>query len=219
MNLALQPIGQAGFRTFNSDGPITDSLSFEPLKLTKAEWVLFHLSIALLVITSPVSFWFCIKTVRPYDHGLHCRFGRVVKVLGPGLTLYNPLTDYIVIFEPKTFRVQTDKIIMSYEGQFYLIGETFVEYRMVKPALALSVLPESDDYVRKMALVETEKLLRSKDALTIVQKRNALEETVKMSIQMALDPTGYEVTRVYLHIVAAIHPDAMESNGPNMMYH
>lgn len=217
MNLAVEPFGQEGFRAFRSDA--LDNFRFEPPELTRAEWVLFLLSIGLLVITSPVSFWFCIKTVRPYDLALHCRFGRVVDVLEPGLTLYNPLTDYLVLFEPKTLNVQTDKIILSFGGQFYLIGETFVEYRMINPGLAFAKLPESEDYVGKMALVDTEKLLRSKDALTIVQNQRALEETVKTSIQTVLDHLGYKVNRVYLHIVAAIHPDAIESSGPNMMYH
>jgi hypothetical protein len=219
MNSAVVPIRQGLLGVLNSSG--SQKLMFEPLKLTKLEWILFNLSIALLVITSPVSFWFCMKTVSPYNCELHCRFGRVVNVLEPGLNLYNPLTDYLVMIEPtKTHNAQTDKIILAFEGKLFLIAEAFLEYRMTRPGLALARLPESEDYVSKMALIETEKLLRSKDAISIVQNRTALEETVKTSVQMFLDPTGYEVNRVFLHVVAAVHPDSVESsNGPNMMYH
>jgi len=163
-----------------------------------------------------VSFWFCLKTIGHNEKIFQCRLGKIIRVFGPGLIFYNPLTDYLVTFEPRKMIVQSDKIILSFAGgKFHLIGDVSVEYCMENPSLAFAKLPNSEDYVSKMALIGAERLLRTKDALEIVQNCKTHEEVIRNSLQKVLKDVGYKVTQVDLQIVAAVNREQEVSDGGN----
>lgn len=188
------------------------------LKWTLLEKFVFGFLVTFLVVTSPISVWFCLKTIQHSERAIHCRFGKIIGVLEPGLAVYNPLTDVLITYAPKILFIESDKVFLSDGEAISFIGKTFVEYEVTDPSLAWAKLPESELYVEGMALALTENILRSMELVTIVQSRKILEQTLAASMQKLIEPLGYGIKNVFLHVVVTISQAEPEVEVPNNMY-
>jgi len=208
--------------TFRPGRPeaISESGSEDPVpsQWSLLERCVFGFLVALLVATSPISGWFCLKTIRHCERGLLCRFGKIVGTLEPGLIVYNPLTDVVVTYEPKMLFVASDKVFLSNGEGVAFVGKTFVDYEVSEPALACAKLPQSEAYVEGASLALTETLLRPMDLAAIVTNRKLLEQALAASLQKLLAPLGYNVKNVFLHVVVTLEQVEREVDLPSTMY-
>uniref|UniRef100_A0A452V074 Podocin n=1 Tax=Ursus maritimus TaxID=29073 RepID=A0A452V074_URSMA len=67
-------------------------------------WILFSLSLLLMIITFPISIWMCLKIIKEYERAVVFRLGRIQadKARGPGLILVLPCIDVFVKVDLRT---------------------------------------------------------------------------------------------------------------------
>merc|ERR1712110_1275790 len=144
------------------------------------EIVLLTFSVILIVITFPISIFFCIRIVQEYERAVIFRLGRIKKggAVGPGMIFVVPCTDEIRVMDLRTvsFDVPPQEILTK--DSVTVSVDAVVYYNIRNP---MDAVCNVSDYSKSTRLLS---------------ERDTIAKDLKSMIDTATDPWGIDIERV-----------------------
>uniref|UniRef100_A0A8D2JDD0 Podocin n=1 Tax=Varanus komodoensis TaxID=61221 RepID=A0A8D2JDD0_VARKO len=148
------------------------------------EWTLVVLCLLFLIVTFPVSIWFCMKIVREYERAILFRFGRILRgrPRGPGLFFLLPCLDTyhkidirLKILEIPFYEVITkDMVSLKIDAICY--------YRMENATLLVTTVASLSSAVQLLVQVISKRLLAHRSLADILTERKSIGQEIKVAM-------------------------------------
>merc|ERR1719499_1359985 len=116
------------------------------------EIVLLSFSVLLIILTFPISIFFCIRIVQEYERAVIFRLGRIKKggAVGPGLFFIVPCMDQIVVCDLRTISFDVPPQEILTRDSVTVAVDAVVYYQISSP---MSAVCNNDDYNRSTRLL------------------------------------------------------------------
>ncbi|OCT82822.1 hypothetical protein XELAEV_18025356mg [Xenopus laevis] len=161
------------------------------------EGLLIFCCILLVILTLPLSVWFCVKVVREYERAVIFRLGRMLsgRARGPGLFFYLPCLDkcHKVDFRLKTFEVPFHQVVTK--DLVTLEIDVICYYRLENACLFLTSVSNISGAFQLLVQTTTKRLLAHRAFLDILLERKSIGEEVKVALDAATCHWGIKVER------------------------
>ncbi|XP_007432544.1 podocin [Python bivittatus] len=148
------------------------------------EWLLVILSLLLIIITFPISIWFCMKIVREYERAILFRFGRILhgRPRGPGLFFLLPCLDtyHKTDIRLKTLEIPFYEVITN--DMAVLEINTVCYYRMENVTLLMTTLANISNAVQLLVQTTTKRLLAHQTFTNILMERKSISQEIKVAV-------------------------------------
>eukprot|EP00062_Callorhinchus_milii_P010741 gi/632956270/ref/XP_007893874.1/ PREDICTED: podocin [Callorhinchus milii] len=151
------------------------------------EWLLMLLCALLLLVSFPVSIWFCIKIVQEYERAVIFRLGRLLpgRARGPGLFFLLPCLDTYrkVDLRVKTFEIPFHEVVSK--DMVTAEVNAICYYRTENASLSLTSVVNPSSAVSLLTQTSIKRILAHwKFSEILLQRRHIGDE-----IKVALDAT------------------------------
>ncbi|XP_063797563.1 podocin [Pseudophryne corroboree] len=165
--------------------------------LRVCEVLLISCCLLMVILTFPLSIWFCVKIVREYERAVIFRLGRLLpgRARGPGLFFYLPCLDkcHKVDFRIKTFEVPFHQIVTK--DLVTLEIDAVCYYRLENASLFLTSVSNISSALQLLVQSTTKRILAHKAFLDILLERKSIGEEVKVALDAATCHWGIKVER------------------------
>jgi len=162
------------------------------------EIVLLTFSIILIVITFPISIFFCIRIVQEYERAVIFRLGRIKKggAVGPGMFFVVPCTDEIRVMDLRTvsFDVPPQEILTK--DSVTVSVDAVVYYNIRNPMDAVCNVSDYSKSTRLLSATTLRNILGTKTLSELLSERDTIAKDLKSMIDTATDPWGIDIERV-----------------------
>uniref|UniRef100_A0A670HZ17 NPHS2 stomatin family member, podocin n=1 Tax=Podarcis muralis TaxID=64176 RepID=A0A670HZ17_PODMU len=196
--MPLSPSSKSLIKMLNKTGPKTEPCGTplvtllqdeeEPLMSTKSpglglcEWLLVILSLLLLIVTFPISIWFCMKIVREYERAILFRFGRLLRgrPRGPGLFLFLPCLDtyHKIDLRLKTLEIPFYETITKDMASLEI--DTICYYRMENATLVMTTLANHSKAIQLLVPTIAKRFLAQRSLTDILMERKSISQEIKV---------------------------------------
>jgi len=160
--------------------------------------LLVFLSILIIVITFPISIFFCIKVVQEYERAIIFRLGRIKKggAQGPGLFFIIPCIDDISVVDLRTvsFDVPPQEILTK--DSVTVAVDAVVYYNIRNPMAAIVNVADFSKATRLLSATTLRNVLGTKTLSELLSERESIAADLKGMIDQATDPWGIDIERV-----------------------
>ncbi|XP_053100187.1 podocin isoform X2 [Hemicordylus capensis] len=161
------------------------------------EWLLVSLSLLVIIITFPISIWFCMKIVQEYERAVVFRFGRILRgrPRGPGLFFFLPCLDtyYKIDLRLKTLEIPFYEVITKDMASLEI--DTVCYYRMENAALLMTTLANLSSAVQLLVKTISKRLLAHRSLTDILMERKCLSQEIKVAVDAITCQWGIKVER------------------------
>ncbi|XP_029474330.1 podocin isoform X3 [Rhinatrema bivittatum] len=161
------------------------------------EWLLIILSVLLLLLTLPVSIWFCMRIVWEYERAVIFRLGRLLpgRARGPGLFFFLPCLDsyHKVDLRLKTIEIPFHEVITK--DMLTLEVDAVCYYRMENACLLLTSIFNISSALQLLVQTTTKRLLAYRSFSEILLERKSIAQEVKVAIDAVACRWGIKVER------------------------
>jgi len=162
------------------------------------EIVLLTISIILIVVTFPISIFFCIRIVQEYERAVIFRLGRIKKggAVGPGMFFVVPCTDEIRVMDLRTvsFDVPPQEILTK--DSVTVSVDAVVYYNIRNPMDAVCNVSDYSKSTRLLSATTLRNILGTKTLSELLSERDTIAKDLKSMIDTATDPWGIDIERV-----------------------
>merc|ERR1712227_876670 len=152
--------------------------------------ILTVFSVLFIILTFPITIFFCIRIVQEYERAVIFRLGRVKKggAVGPGLFFIVPCMDQIVVTDLRTvsFDVPPQEILTK--DSVTVAVDAVIYYKISSP---LSAVCNVSDYAKSTKLLASTTLrtiLGTKNLSEILSDRETIAEDILSNLDSATDP-------------------------------
>uniref|UniRef100_A0A8C3IPP5 NPHS2 stomatin family member, podocin n=1 Tax=Chrysemys picta bellii TaxID=8478 RepID=A0A8C3IPP5_CHRPI len=125
------------------------------------EWLLTILSLLFIILTFPISVWFCMKIVREYERAIVFRLGRLLpgRPRGPGLFFFLPCLDtyHKVDRRLKTLEIPFHEVVTK--DMVTMEIDAVCYYRMENASLLLTSVANLSSAVQLLVQTTMKRLL------------------------------------------------------------
>ncbi|XP_073498698.1 podocin [Phyllobates terribilis] len=170
----------------------------KPTGLRLCEVLLTFCGVLLVILTLPLSIWFCFKVLREYERAVIFRLGRLLqgRARGPGIFFYLPMLDKFtkLDFRIKTFEVPFHQIITK--DLVTLEVDAICYYRLENAALFLTSVSNIVSALRLLIQSTTKRLLAHRAFIDILLERKSIGEEVKVALDAVTCRWGIKVERI-----------------------
>ncbi|KAM7541173.1 hypothetical protein Aperf_G00000027036 [Anoplocephala perfoliata] len=178
------------------------SMDGGPISKTKemgcCSYVLLGLSYFVIMLTFPISIFFCIKVIAEYERAVLFRLGRILPggAKGPGLFFTVPCLDMIrkVDLRTVTFDVPPQEVLTK--DSVTVAVDAVVYYRIYNPVVAITNVEDADRSTRLLAATTLRNVLGTKNLSDILSERDSISGMMQTMLDEATDPWGVKVERV-----------------------
>nr|CDS32742.1 mechanosensory protein 2 [Hymenolepis microstoma] len=161
-------------------------------------YMLLGLSYFLILITFPISIFFCIRVIAEYERAVLFRLGRILPdgAKGPGLFFTVPCLDMIrkVDLRTVTFDVPPQEVLTK--DSVTVAVDAVVYYRIYNPVVAITNVEDADRSTRLLAATTLRNVLGTKNLSDILSERDSISGMMQTMLDEATDPWGVKVERV-----------------------
>ncbi|XP_030061686.1 podocin [Microcaecilia unicolor] len=161
------------------------------------EWLLTILSFLLLLLTLPVSIWFCMKIVREYERAVIFRLGRLLpgRARGPGLFFFLPCLDtyHRVDLRLMTTEIHFHEIVTK--DMFTLEISEICYYRMENARLLLTSIFNLSTALQLLVQTTTKRLLAHRSFSEILLERKSIAQELKVALDAVTCRWGIKIER------------------------
>ncbi|XP_015282159.1 PREDICTED: podocin [Gekko japonicus] len=161
------------------------------------EWVLVLLSVLAILITFPISIWFCMKIVREYERAVLFRFGRILRgrPRGPGLFFFLPCLDtyHKIDLRLKTLEIPFYEVITK--DMASLEVDTVCYYRMENATLLITTLANLSSAVQLLVQTIAKRSLAHRSLTEILMERKTIGQEIKVAVDAVTCQWGIKVER------------------------
>ncbi|TKR82909.1 hypothetical protein L596_016580 [Steinernema carpocapsae] len=160
--------------------------------------ILTGISFIVIILTFPISVWFCIRTINEYERAVVFRFGKLMKggARGPGIIFINPLTDQFVRIDLRTvsFDVPPQEILSK--DSVTVTVDAVVYFRIRNATDSVTKVLDAGRSTRLLAQTSLRKILGTKTLAEMLADREAISHEMQSTLDTATDPWGVYVERV-----------------------
>uniref|UniRef100_A0A1B6BXA4 Band 7 domain-containing protein n=1 Tax=Clastoptera arizonana TaxID=38151 RepID=A0A1B6BXA4_9HEMI len=170
----------------------------EPEPMGKVELAATILSIVLLVVTFPISLFFCFKVVQEYERAVIFRLGRLRSggARGPGIFFILPCIDNYCKVDLRTVSFDVPPQEVLTHDSVTVTVDAVVYYSISNPLSAVINITNCSHSTRLLAATTLRNVLGTRNLSEILSEREAISHTMQSSLDEATDPWGVKVERV-----------------------
>ena len=192
----------------NSDNP--RQIDEEPPTWTVWEDIVAALATFILLISFPISVWFCLKTVETHQNAVIFRLGKLKPggVRGPGLVFRNPLVDTCWIINMQERVVPVEKSSRYYLPN-YQIGKTQdgrtvvflyrAYYKVVCPSKSVTKLNNLDDSVEQAISDKVRDLVAQLELAQLTNSTSNFETMLCQAANQDTEKNGVQIQRLVIY--------------------
>ncbi|XP_065202440.1 band 7 protein AGAP004871-like isoform X2 [Planococcus citri] len=182
-------------KLFDSNG---NNISREPHRSELIEVIATVASVVFLVITFPISVFYCFKVVQEYERAVIFRLGRLRagNARGPGIFFIIPCIDNYTKVDLRTvsFDVPPQEVLSKDSVTVHVDAVVF--YRVNSPIMATNNVEDYSHSTRLLAATTLRNVLGTRNLSEILSDRAAITHTMQSQLDVATDPWGIKVERV-----------------------
>ncbi|XP_005375018.1 PREDICTED: podocin isoform X2 [Chinchilla lanigera] len=165
--------------------------------LGACEWLLVLASLLFIIVTFPLSIWFCIKVVQEYERVIIFRLGHLLpgRAKGPGLFFLLPCLDtyHKVDLRLQTLEIPFHEVVTK--DMFIMEIDAVCYYRMENASLLLSSLAQVSKAVQFLVQTTMKRLLAHRSLTEILLERKTIAQDVKVALDSVTCIWGIKVER------------------------
>ncbi|KAL1778258.1 stomatin 3 [Sigmodon hispidus] len=161
-------------------------------------WILFSLSLLLMILTFPISIWMCLKIIKEYERAVVFRLGRIqaAKAKGPGLILVLPCIDVFVKVDLRTITcnippqeiLTRDSVTTQVDGVVY--------YRIYSAISSVANVNDVHQATFLLAQTTLRNVLGTQTLSQILSGREEIAHSIQTLLDDATELWGIRVARV-----------------------
>ncbi|XP_031410693.1 podocin [Meleagris gallopavo] len=172
------------------------------------EWLLTILSFLFIIMTFPISVWFCMKVVREYERAIVFRLGHLLpgRARGPGkmLTesfLFLPCLDtyHKVDLRLKTLEIPFHQVVTK--DMVTLEIDAVCYYRLENASLLLTTLTSISSAIQLLVQTTTKRLLAHRAFSELLLERKSISQEIKVALDAVTGCWGIKVERTEINNV------------------
>ncbi|XP_004643497.1 podocin isoform X1 [Octodon degus] len=165
--------------------------------LGACEWLLVLASLLFIIVTFPLSIWFCIKVVQEYERVIIFRLGHLLpgRAKGPGLFFVLPCLD---TYRKVDLRLQTLEIPFHEvvtKDMLIIEIDAICYYQMENASLLLSSLAHVSKAVQFLVQTTMKRLLAHRSLTEILLERKTIAQDLKVALDSVTCIWGIKVER------------------------
>ncbi|XP_039183034.1 stomatin-like isoform X2 [Crotalus tigris] len=176
----------------------SDTLQDPEDNLARGELFLLILSVLCLLMTFPVSIWFCLQVVTEYEEPVIMRFGHARKNVGKGAGVYFilPCTDSLTKVDMRTKAIELpfqeiftkDPLIIDVDGVIY--------YRVQDAFLAVTKISDVDAATNLLAKAIMKNTLGAQTLSHLISDREKIAKEIQVLLDNITRDWGVKVEHV-----------------------
>ncbi|NXY50857.1 PODO protein, partial [Ceuthmochares aereus] len=167
------------------------------------EWLLTIFSFLFIIITFPISVWFCMKVVREYERAIVFRLGRLLpgKARGPGLFFFLPCLDtyHKVDLRLKTLEIPFHQVVTK--DMVTLEIDVVCYYRLENASLLLTTLTSISSAIQLLVQTTTKRLLAHRAFSELLLERKSISQEIKVALDAVTGCWGIKMERTEINSV------------------
>jgi len=160
--------------------------------------LLIIFSIILIVLTFPISIFFCIRIVPEYERAILFRLGRLKKggAAGPGLFFIIPCIDEIKVVDLRTITFDVPPQEVLTKDSVTVQVDAVVYYNIRNPMDAVCKIENYGEATKLLSATTLRNVLGTKTLSETLSDRDNIAKDLKALIDSATDPWGIDVSLV-----------------------
>lgn len=161
-------------------------------------YILWFLSLIVIIITLPFSLCLCIKVVQEYERAVIFRLGRLLSggAKGPGLFFIVPCIDSYTKVDLRTVSFDVPPQEVLTKDSVTVAVDAVVYYRVHNATTSITNVEDANRSTRLLAATTLRNVLGTKNLSEILADREAISHQMQTSLDEATDPWGVKVERV-----------------------
>ncbi|KAM6124259.1 podocin [Pterocles gutturalis] len=167
------------------------------------EWLLTILSFLFIIMTFPISVWFCLKVVREYERAIVFRLGHLLpgRARGPGLFFFLPCLDtyHKVDLRLKTLEIPFHQVVTKDMVTLEIDAVCF--YRLENASLLLTSLTSISSAIQLLVQTTTKRLLAHRAFSELLLERKSISQEIKVALDAVTGCWGIKVERTEINNV------------------
>ncbi|NXC41085.1 PODO protein, partial [Penelope pileata] len=167
------------------------------------EWLLTILSFLFIIMTFPISVWFCMKVVREYERAIVFRLGHLLpgRARGPGLFFFLPCLDtyHKVDLRLKTLEIPFHQVVTK--DMVTLEIDAVCYYRLENASLLLTTLTSISSAIQLLVQTTTKRLLAHRAFSELLLERKSISQEIKVALDAVTGCWGIKVERTEINNV------------------
>ncbi|NWZ03312.1 PODO protein, partial [Loxia curvirostra] len=167
------------------------------------EWLLTILSFLFIMLTFPISVWFCMKVVREYERAIVFRLGHLLpgRAKGPGLFFFLPCLDtyHKIDLRLKTLEIPFHQVVTK--DMVTLEIDAVCYYRLENASLLLTTLTSVSSAIQLLVQTTTKRLLAHQAFSELLLERKNISQEIKVALDAVTSCWGIKVERVEINNV------------------
>ncbi|XP_038067507.1 stomatin-like [Patiria miniata] len=170
----------------------------EPEGMSFCTWILWFVSLLCILLTFPISIWFCFKTVAEYERAILFRVGRLLPggPKGPGLFFILPCIDEIRVVDLRTLSFDVPPQEVLSKDSVTVTVDAVVYFRVQDPTMAIINVENYKRSTELLAATTLRNVLGTKTLAEVLSHRDEISNTLQSLLDDATDPWGVKVERV-----------------------
>ncbi|NXO00623.1 PODO protein, partial [Rhinopomastus cyanomelas] len=167
------------------------------------EWLLTILSLLFIIMTFPISIWFCMKVVREYERAIVFRLGHLLpgRARGPGLFFFLPCLDtyHKIDLRLKTLEIPFHQVVTK--DMVTLEIDAVCYYRLENASLLLTTLSSISSAIQLLVQTTTKRLLAHRAFSELLLERKSISQEIKVALDAVTGCWGIKVERTEINNV------------------
>ncbi|KAM4772894.1 podocin [Cyanocitta cristata] len=167
------------------------------------EWLLTILSFLFIIMTFPISVWFCMKVVREYERAIVFRLGHLLpgRAKGPGLFFFLPCLDtyHKIDLRLKTLEIPFHQVVTK--DMVTLEIDAVCYYRLENASLLLTTLTSISSAIQLLVQTTTKRLLAHQAFSELLLERKNISQEIKVALDAVTGSWGIKVERIEINNV------------------
>ncbi|XP_052787996.1 band 7 protein AGAP004871-like [Mya arenaria] len=161
-------------------------------------YILWALSMLVIICTLPFSLCLCIKVVQEYERAVIFRLGRLLSggAKGPGLFFIVPCIDSYTKVDLRTVSFDVPPQEVLTKDSVTVAVDAVVYYRVNNATTSITNVEDANRSTRLLAATTLRNVLGTKNLSEILADREAISHQMQTSLDEATDPWGVKVERV-----------------------
>jgi len=170
----------------------------EEAELDCCSILLMTFSIILIVLTFPISIFFCIRIVPEYERAIIFRLGRRRQggAVGPGLFFIIPCIDEIKVVDLRTITFDVPPQEILTKDSVTVQVDAVVYYNIRNPMAAVCKIENYANATKLLSATTLRNVLGTKTLSETLSERDVIARDLKALIDNATDPWGIDIQRV-----------------------
>lgn len=186
--------GNASASASSSRKPVPEEDSANPF----VEIFTIVLTSIFVLLTFPLTIWFCFKVVQEYERAVIFRLGRLKKggPRGPGIFFVMPCIDSYTKVDLRTVSFDVPPQEVLTKDSVTVCVDAVVYYKICDPLNAVVAVSNYSHSTRLLAATTLRNVLGTKNLSETLSDRENIAHQMQASLDIATDPWGVKVERV-----------------------